>query len=468
MTPNTRLAPTDMTAMEKNRSTAADGRRGPAIGPSVRNVLTWLGLYLLLALFPLVIALIGETPAARGFWIDFGIGLGFVALAMLALQFVLTARFRRIASPFGLDTLLHFHRQAGLAAFVFALAHPVVLILAFRPFWHFLDPRALFVRAFALWTLLIALVLLIVTTLRRRQWGIAYQWWRAGHGLLAVLVLFIGTVHVIQVDFYGAVMWKKLAWVALSAAAFGMFFYSRIVKPWQMRKQPYRVVGVVPERGDSYTLTLEPVGHEGMAFTAGQFAWLTLGSTPFSIDAHPFSFVGSAVDRRRTSFTIKKLGDFTATIDAVKPGTTAFLEGPYGLFTFPDGATAAVFIAGGVGITPMMSMLRTMRDTGDRRPVQLVYAVKTWEDATFREELAELEGALNLTATIVVEKPHEGWEGEAGYLTPALLARRVPPDEPGTAWLVCGPEPMMDVVEPWLQRHGVPLRRINSERFNIA
>ena len=439
------------------------------IRPNGKDVATWLGLYVGLALLPLVVALLGDPPDARGFWIEFGVALGFVALALLILEFALTARFQRIAAPFGTDTLLHFHRQAGMSAFAFLLGHVLVLMIAHSPFLEFLDPRVLFTRAVALWSVLGALALLLGLALWRKPIGLAYQWWRATHALLAVFVLFVGTVHVIQVSHYGDDVWKKVIWVGMSVVALSFLLHSRLLKPWRMRKKTYRIVDVQPERGESWTLTLEPVGHAGMQFKAGQFAWLAVGPSPFVIDAHPFSFVSSAERPDEIRFTMKELGDWTATVGRIKPGTTAFLNGPYGAFTLAREASGAVFIPGGIGVTPIMSMLRTMRDRGDRRPVTLIYAVKTWEGATFREELSSLEEALTLTTVYVVEKAPEGWQGETGFLTPELLERHLPPDDPLLEYFLCGPGPMMDIVEPFLKKdRRIPTRRLNAERFDIA
>src|SRR3990172_5275939 len=89
----------------------------------------WSAIYLVLVLVPLAVVLLGPLPPERGFWAEFGAALGLVALSMLALQFVLTARFRGVAAPYGLDTILQFHRQAGPAAVGVALLHSAFLVL---------------------------------------------------------------------------------------------------------------------------------------------------------------------------------------------------------------------------------------------------------------------------------------------------------------------------------------------------
>lgn len=447
---------------------AREGWEIGAPGPTPARTLFWVALYVSLAALPLGVVLAGSAPPGRGFWIEFGVGLGFVGLAMLWLQFALTARFRGIAASFGVDAMLHFHRQAGLVAFAFVLAHPLILFLARPAYLEYLDPRASLVRALALWALLGSLVLLVGLTLWRRPLGLAYELWRASHGLLALLVVFIGLVHVLRVGYYISDPWKQALWIGLTAVVILLLVHARIVKPLQMRRRPYRVTEVRRERGRTWTVAVEPEGHEGMRFLPGQFAWVTFGGSPFSLQQHPFSFSSSALGEK-LEFTIKELGDFTSRIGTLEPGTRAFLEGPYGAFTLDPEAQSAVFIAGGIGITPAVSMLRTLRDRGDRRRLLLVYGNARWENVAFREELEQLEGELDLRVVHVLEEPPAGWEGETGFVDEGVLQRHLPPgDEARTEYFVCGPDAMMDVVETFLLARGVPLGRLHSERFNIA
>lgn len=437
---------------------------------SLGTALLWIGGYLLLAAAPLLIAYWGPLPPARSFWVEFSVGLGFVGLAIMSLQFVLIGRFAHVATSLGLDSMLQYHRQAGLVAFFFILAHPLILFAVDRVYLEFLDPRVNLPRALALSAALGALVLLIASTLWRQLLHLPYEWWRLIHGLLALFVVFIGLVHILQVGFYISVGWKQVVWVLLTGAALGLLVNIRLLKPLQMRQKPWRVSEVRAERGTAWTLVLQPEGHSGMNFLPGQFVWLILGKSPFSLQQHPFSLASSAVRPDRLELTIKALGDFTARIGDVQPGTQAYLEGPYGYFVpDPNPNRGAVFIVGGVGITPVMSMLRTFRDRRDPRPLQLFYANRDWERVLFREELQTLTQALNLQVVHVLENPPRGWTGERGRISPALLDRHLPDDRGERFdYFVCSPKAMMDLVESYLKRRGVPLRYIFSERFQIV
>lgn len=89
----------------------------------------WVLVYLLLVSAPLWVLLIGEMPAGREFWRELSVSLGFAGLAMMSLQFVLTARFKTIKAPYGADIIYHFHRQISLVALILILFHPLLLFI---------------------------------------------------------------------------------------------------------------------------------------------------------------------------------------------------------------------------------------------------------------------------------------------------------------------------------------------------
>ena len=92
----------------------------------------WILVYLTLALAPLFVLMVSGTRPGRGFWTEFSVAIGFAGLAMIGLQFLLTARYRALTTPYGIDVVYHFHRQISIIAFVLILAHPVILFIT-RP-----------------------------------------------------------------------------------------------------------------------------------------------------------------------------------------------------------------------------------------------------------------------------------------------------------------------------------------------
>ena len=408
--------------------------------------------------------------ADRGFWLDFSVALGFIGLAMMALQFALTARINCIEASYGIDILLQFHRYISIVAVAFILIHPLILF-ALKPetiqLLNFLEApwRS---RSAVLSTL--ALIVLIVTTIWRQQLKIPYELWRTLHGALAVVALVFGLVHVLGVGKYLGLFWKSVLWSTLILDALWLFAYNHLVKPWLMLKKPYLVEQVRPERGDVWTLALRPRGHQGFPFQPGQFAWMTLDISPYRMRQHPFS-MSSCGDRSDIiAFSIKALGDFTNTIKDVKPGTKAYLDGPYGIFTtdFYQDSAGFVLIAGGIGITPMMSMLVTAFYRQDERPYLLIYASKSWDDITFREELDQLKEKLNFTIVHVLKNPPSDWSGETGYVDQELLERYIPESRGTRHYFICATPKMMEQVDLALHKLDVPVPNVHLEYFNLV
>ncbi|WP_204150279.1 ferric reductase-like transmembrane domain-containing protein [Leptolyngbya sp. CCY15150] len=430
----------------------------------------WIVAYLLISLMPLGVLLLYPAPPGRGFWLEFSVALGFIGLAMMVLQFVLTARVNRIESSYGLDLLLQFHRYTSLAAFLMVLVHPIILFINDPTTLELLNfPEAPWRARMAVIAIL-AFLIMVVTTIWRQPLKIPYEPWRALHSVLALVAVGFGFGHALGVGYYMSFFWKVVLWSSLILVALWLILYVRLVKPWLMIKRPYRVEAVEPQRGDVWTLVLRPVGHEGFSFQPGQFAWLTLGIHPIGMREHPFSMSSSGDRPDRLEFGIKALGDFTRSIQTIKPGTKAYLDGPYGVFTterYWDSA-GFILIAGGIGITPMYSMLLTAAERQDDRPFLLMYSASSWEDFTYREGLEALKDSIDLTIVYVPRHGHEGWDGETGYINQDLLARYIPLHRGSRQYLICAAPVMMDAVETALFDLEVPITHVHMEHFNLA
>jgi predicted ferric reductase len=287
--------------------------------------------------------------------------------------------------------------------------------------------------------------------------------------VLAVVAIAAGVAHMVGSGFYLVDPWKRALWIGLTIFWIGLLLYVRIVKPLFMLRRPYRVSEVRRERGDTTTLLMQPDGHTGFRFRPGQFGWLTMWGSPFQITGHPFSFSSSAaVTDGRVEMSIRHLGDFTSEIHKVPVGQRVYLDGPYGAFTIGNPADMHVLIGGGIGVTPMMSMIRTLADRRDRRPVILLYGNRDWESITFREELETLQARLNLTIVHVLAIPPAGWTGEQGFITAEMFKRHLPPPYADHEYFICGPDVMMDAIEKALGELDVPLSKYHSERYSFV
>lgn len=438
------------------------------MGYLLRGVL-WLGVYLGLVLTPVFVLLVSPSPPGQGFGWDFSMGLGFAAASMMGVMFALTSRFQRASLPFGIDVIYYFHRAVSLVVAAAVASHAAIPFLVEPGLAAWLRPSAMPWHLRAGVGAAAALAVLLVSSFWRRPLRLDYDVWRQWHAALAALAAALALAHMAGAGYYTAAPAPRGLWTLIGLCLAGLALHVRVAKPAWLLRRPYRLEEVRPERGRAWTLVFRPEGHGGFSFLPGQFAWLTLGRSPFSMKEHPFSISSSAVHAGAVSLTIKELGDFTRLIGKFQPGARAYLDGPFGAFT-PDrhDAPGYVFIAGGIGIAPVMSMLRTFADRGDGRPLTLIYAYGSWDQLTFREEIELLQHRLDLRAVFVLASPPEGWVGETGFVTRELLARVLPDHRGSREYFVCGPVPMTRAVERMLMQERVPLEKIHSELFDLV
>jgi predicted ferric reductase len=115
-----------------------------------------------------------------------------------------------------------------------------------------------------------------------------------------------------------------------------------------------------------------------------------------------------------------------------------------------------------------MSIIRTFADSGDKRPVILLYGSKDWESITFREELDALKKQLNLTIVHVLRNPPADWTGEYGHINAEVFKRHLPPPYADHEYFICGADGMMDSIEMALDELHVPMSKYHSERYSFV
>ena len=431
----------------------------------ILSVTFWISVYLALVLAPLAVLKLGEVPPGSGFWWDFSMAMGFAGMAMMGVQFLLTARFRRASAPFGIDIIYLFHRYLAVMAFALIFLHFLIIRLdnvdalgAINPLhapWYMTTGRIA----------LLLFAILIITSLWRKKLRIHYDEWRMLHIALAVAAFLLALGHIEGVGYYIDAPAKRWLWSGYTLFWLLLIIYLRLIKPWRMSSRPYRVTEVRQERGDSWTLALAPQGHQGLSFKPGQFAWLTLRESPWHVKEHPFSFSSNATDHDSLEFTIKD----------TQVGEIAYLDGPYGVFSIdqhPD-APGFIFIAGGVGAAPVVSMLRTLAERQDARPLWFIYANNEWGNVIFREELETLKQRLNLHLVHVLKEPPTDWQPddgqyESGFITPALLKKVLPGETRKYECFLCGPKAMSDAAQQGLHALRVPMGQIHFELFDMV
>ncbi|MEA3401665.1 MAG: ferredoxin reductase family protein [Armatimonadota bacterium] len=386
-------------------------------------------------------------------------------MTILALQALLAGRLKPVCEQYGLDMVLRFHKSMAVLSLVLLVAHPVLLSLSAGS-WNLITSLDL------PWYIIfgkIALLLVIqgITSIWQRRL-LDFQTWRVLHNVApGILVLVFVHSWMAGGDLQATPM--RVLWVALFAIAVVAYSAHKFVGPISRKSNLWTVKSVSQETHDVYTLEFEPPeGSQPLQYNPGQFQFLTLyRDDRYDGEEHHFTISSSPSSGPTHTSTIKNSGDFTATIGETEPGDRAMIQAPFGRFSYAINAPddRYLFIAGGIGITPLMAMLRHMRDEGADCEVTLLFGNKTEDDIVFRDELHAIAVGETPNLSVVHVLSQGQWEGETGYIDRDLISRYVGDDLSGMSIYLCGPEAMMDTLIPELLDINANQNRLYSERF---
>jgi predicted ferric reductase len=413
-------------------------------------------------------------PSSGGLWQRLSVLTGLLALSALVSAAVLPSRLRSLNRAFGIESVIDLHRFLGVTTAALVFAHLAFVVAEDPTNMTLLNLTSAPGRAKAATLSTLALVVLAVLTVLRSRARLSYELWKWSHVTLAATALGGAALHVWLLDqlVHDAVIGTMYALLVVVIAV--VFANRWLWRPLYDPSTEFVVRDVRRENRTVSTLVLEPRTQDGRPattwpFAPGQFAWIRLGRSVMA-EEHPFTIASSA-HSDATEFTIRHTGDFTRALRRLPVGATVWVDGPHGAFTNDAGMSAGfVLIAGGVGITPMMSMLRTAAHRGDPRPYRLVVVASTPEDLLFRAELAHLRCLIDLEVTEVLRRPVEGWSGPTGGVDAQLLSvvlgvSHAPED---VDYFICGPPALVTDALDALDIFGAALDRIHTEQFDMA
>jgi predicted ferric reductase len=382
---------------------AATRKRRPKTSPSAPAPRPWVLQVAIIALaigFGATIALAvtdttwSQVKAPGGAWIFLGSLTGLAGTYLALVMVLLVSRVPAVERVLGQDGLLAWHRRLAPWPISLISAHVVFVTIGYAQtaktgFWHEFGvltntfPQVL--PATIGFFIMVAIAVVSIRAIRQR---IPRERWWALH-LFMYLALAISFAHVIVLgpSFVGHPL-TQLLWIAIWLATAGLVLTYRIGLPI-MRSMRHRleVVEVREEAPGVVTVICRGERLERLAVSGGQFFEWRFLARGMWWQAHPFSL--SALPRPPyLRLTVKVVGDFTAAVARLRPGTRIAIEGPYGAFTSPHRERQkAALIAGGVGVTAVRSLLEDLPRGCE--PVVVLRASRP-EDVVFSEEVAEL------------------------------------------------------------------------------
>ncbi len=406
------------------------------------------------------------SPAIRGLggWLT-GAGqiLGLLAGYGVVVLVALMARLPPLEQNLGGGQLARWHAMGGRYVVSLVVAHALLITWGYAVQAHtgVLSQTATLVTQYpdVLMATVAACLLLGVgvVSMRAARRRVRYETWYYLH-LYTYLAIALAFSHQFA---NGTTFTHNLAarfwWSAMYLAVAVLIAWYRFVVPLRSyARHRFHVIGVKQEGPGVVSVYIGGTRLDELGAEPGQFfRWRFLTSSMWW-SSHPYS-LSAAPGQDLLRITAKDLGDHSAALAQLKPGTRVFAEGPYGAFR-GRGARGSVLVAGGLGITPLRAMFATLPG-----PVTLIYRASRPSDLVFQSELDSIAAARGATVRYVI-----GSRTEIGAdpLSPRALRSLAPGLEQSDVY-VCGPPGMTSAAVTALRAAGVPKRSIHLESFEF-
>lgn len=414
------------------------------IGLVILNILVWI-------IFP------AEKAGAEHYWRAYiGEILGSTVIMLMSFSLFISTRPRWAEKYFGgLDKMYLTHRRTSTSAFLLMFIH--LLIVPLRVV-DLLIGNYLAMIAFLGITAIVLVTLAPRIPFLNKLSGETYEGWKNLHRFIGIFFI-IGYIHSVTVrapTAHIAITWTQTFFILgtlsyLYAEVFGRFFKKYV---------PYTVEAVNHPNNSTTEVVLRAKGSPIQHAHAGQFLFVKFEGEKALNESHPFT-ISSAPSDDYLRLTIKASGDFTRHLFAnLKAGTSAIVEGAYGMFNYKTGGEKQIWIAGGIGVTPFLSFLRDLKDDLHHH-VDFYYAVRHKAETVFVEEIE------SIVAKYPRLKPYIRFSAEHGSLTVDEIVKNAGGDIRGHHVYMCGPLPMVQAFEKKFIEVGVPAENIHFEEFNF-
>lgn len=380
-----------------------------------------------------------------------------IGTVLLCFTFVLGSRARFLEGIFGgLDKVIKIHHMLGGISFVLLLHHPLFLAVSALPsyslaakYLFFSNTASYNYGVIALYGMILLLLLTLVVSL-------PYDIWIRTHDMFGI-VLFFACLHIFFISSDVSRYLPLRIWM-FGNLGIGAFFYiyKIFLYKWFGPRYGYVVTKTVL-LGDVLEIYLMPE-NESIKYKPGQFAFVSFDKDGIR-EAHPFSF-SSSPDDSTVRFSVKILGDYTLRLKQIKEGLRCTIWGSYGKFYygFADNSDV-VCIAGGIGITPFVSLITYEVNHISDRKIYLFYSAKSERDGIYHDLFLDLQ--TKLPNFIYCPNFDSGKRincetiiNETGNLD-------------NKKFYICGPLSMMQGMSQQLLKNNVAKRNIIFEDFNF-
>lgn len=360
----------------------------------------------------------------------------------------------------GLDKTYHSHKIISITSFTLICLHPALQFFRFLPNYRksfqLFIPKAFTALEFGLMALVLFITLVTLTLWIK----IPYHIWKKTHELF-IFVLLLALVHIYLINKQVHDSIFLMVWIyTFIGAAILSYIYTRFLYKYVGPKYDY-VIEKIEKLQECWNIYLKPDGNRKLIFKPAQFIYISFNSKIVGKEPHPFSI--SSAPHQMLRLSIKNLGDYTSRLDALENGTGAKIWGPYGRFYekyLCEPQKDAVMIAGGIGITPFLSLLNHEVKNPKQRKSHLFYGIGNEGQTDFVDEVLHFNSQNQNIKTEISYFEEKRLDIED-------IERIITKDIKRYNFFLCGPYPMMKMFEKKLKKRGVRNSSIIFEDFNL-
>jgi predicted ferric reductase len=381
---------------------------------------------------------------------------GSIIIVLMSCSLFLSTR-PRWAEPFfgGLDKMYLTHRRTSTGAFLLMFVHLLTVPIT---------TVGLRLGNYLAMISFLGIVAIILPTLAPRIPFLnkltqsTYEGWKKLHRFIGIFFItgFIHSLTIKGLDAFIAINWVQVFFIIGTVS----YLYTEVFGKFFRKYVPYTVEDVNHPNGSTTEVVLRAKQTPIQKHRAGQFLFVRFPKEKLLDESHPFT-ISSAPHEDVLRVTIKAGGDFTRHLFSnLQAGMDAVIEGAYGLFDHKTGGQKQIWVAGGIGVTPFLSFIRSM-DGNLAQDVDFYYTVRHREEAVFVEEI---ESAAKQNPRL---KVYIRFSSTEGSLTADEIIKNAGGNISGHHIYMCGPLPMVQAFEKKFLEANVPAANIHYEEFNF-
>lgn len=383
---------------------------------------------------------------------------GLIGMTLFSVNLILAGRFKFLDKYFkGLDKVYINHHKLGAISFSLLLFHPLFLVVKYfaisiREASLFFVPFVDMPITFGIISLLLMIVLLGLTFYSKLK----YHNWKISHKFMIVVFIF-AILHTLVIS-SDIARNDFLRYYVLILALVGLAtsFHQAFLGKFLIKKLKYKIINVSKLNKDIVEIEMEPLNRK-IVFNSGQFAFFVFSDKGVGNESHPFTISSGSTDGT-LKITVKNLGDYTSLIKNLKENDEVTIDGPYGNFSYKTvPSKSQIWIAGGIGITPFISMAKSLND---EYSIDLYYSVKEDKEAVYVSNIQEISQRNNRFKFNLWNVRDKGYINSEQILnlSNGLDSKDI---------FLCGPPLFMENLKNQFVSLGVDIRKIHYENFSL-